>query len=182
MLESVLMNELTRRLLSEIDVHRAALHEAVQAVPEELRERKPSPDRWSVVEILEHLAITEQRITRLVVDAAANLEPGEPPATAELPVPTMARLLDRTARVEAPERVRPQGTVSAANAWQQLEESRAALRGAVESAEDRNLTAVQRPHPLLGNLDLYQWVISVGGHEARHTVQIRETAAELMAP
>ncbi|MCU1244525.1 MAG: DinB-like domain protein [Acidobacteria bacterium] len=126
------MNELTRRLLSEIDIHRAALYEAVQAVPEGLRERRPSTDRWSVAEILEHLAITEQRIARLVLDGAADLQPGEPPAVAELPALTMARLLDRTERVEAPERVRPEGTVDAATAWQQLEASRAALRGAVE--------------------------------------------------
>jgi hypothetical protein len=174
------MNELTRRLLSEIDVHRAALREAVQAVPEVLRGRRPSPDRWSVAEVLEHLAVTEAVIARLVADGAASLEPGPPPTVAELPAPTLARLLDRTGRVEAPERVRPQGTLDAATAWQRLEASRIALRGAVEGAEDRDLTAVQRPHPLLGNLDLYQWVISVGGHEVRHTVQIRETAAELM--
>jgi hypothetical protein len=30
------------------------------------------------------------------------------------------------------------------------------------------------PHPLFGTLDLYQWVLLVAGHTARHTQQIEE--------
>ncbi|MEA2712972.1 MAG: hypothetical protein QOK27_933, partial [Gemmatimonadales bacterium] len=29
-------------------------------------------------------------------------------------------------------------------------------------------------HPLLGSLDLYQWILFVGQHEARHAAQIAE--------
>jgi len=178
-LQSALVNELTRQLLSEIDAYRAALHEAVQAVPEALRERRPAPDRWSVAEVLEHLAIIERRVTQLVVDAAATLESGGAPGAYVRPTQAIERLLDRSERVDAPDRVRPKGELDAAAAWQQLQASREELRRAVEAVEDRNLAAVQRPHPVLGNLDLYQWIITVGGHEARHTLQIREAAADL---
>ena len=47
------------------------------------------------------------------------------------------------------------------------------------AADGRDFTAVSREHPTLGTLDGYQWVASIGGHEARHTAQIREAAAEL---
>jgi hypothetical protein len=35
------------------------------------------------------------------------------------------------------------------------------------------------PHPVLGPLNLYQWVLFVGGHESRHAIQIREIAQAL---
>jgi hypothetical protein len=38
-----------------------------------------------------------------------------------------------------------------------------------------------RKHPVLGPIDLYQWILFVAVHEARHTAQIREIAAALAA-
>ena len=36
---------------------------------------------------------------------------------------------------------------------------------------------MKQPHPVLGPINIYQWALFVGSHEARHALQIREIAA-----
>jgi hypothetical protein len=47
------------------------------------------------------------------------------------------------------------------------------------SGDGLALAEVVHVHPRLGSLNLYQWGVWVGGHEARHTEQIREIAVTL---
>jgi hypothetical protein len=44
-------------------------------------------------------------------------------------------------------------------------------------ADGYDLGTVTIPHPLLGPLTLYQWLVMVVHHEARHTEQVAEVAA-----
>ena len=41
------------------------------------------------------------------------------------------------------------------------------------------LSTASHPHPLLGMLDMYEWVWANGAHELRHAAQIREVAEQL---
>jgi len=43
------------------------------------------------------------------------------------------------------------------------------------------LGEVIQPHLVLGPINIYQWLLFVGSHEARHTAQVREIAAQLNA-
>ena len=56
-----------------------------------------------------------------------------------------------------------------------LESSREALRGAVVSASGLPLGEIKHTHVILGELDLYQWLIFLGQHEGRHKKQIERT-------
>jgi hypothetical protein len=38
------------------------------------------------------------------------------------------------------------------------------------------------PHPILGNLDCYQWVLLIGGHGERHRAQAEEVMADANFP
>jgi hypothetical protein len=158
---------------------RANLRAAVERVPAAARGRRPAPDRWSVAEVIEHLAIVEER----TVGALAPLVATAPP----LGTPRLATHLDRTAlrdrtlRVVAPELIQPSGTVDADTAWAALDRSRAALLAVLDTAEGRDLTTIGRTHPRLGQLDGYQWIASIGGHEERHAAQILEIADALAA-
>ncbi len=68
----------------------------------------------------------------------------------------------------------PRGNVTMAAAWEELEAATDALRKAVGAADGLALGEVHAPHPALGSLNLYQWLIFIGAHEARHADQIRE--------
>lgn len=67
-------------------------------------------------------------------------------------------------------------------AWPLLEAARADLRAAVASADGLALEAVRAPHPVFGDLNLYQWIVFVAAHEERHAGQIREMAGAGFAP
>jgi hypothetical protein len=91
----------------------------------------------------------------------------------------MERMLDRSRRITGPEIVQPREGLSWDAAWQRLEKARAGTRAVLESADRIDLSSVVRPHPVLGDLDLNQWIAFLGAHETRHTLQIREVGEML---
>jgi hypothetical protein len=52
---------------------------------------------------------------------------------------------------------------------------------AVVSASGLSLGEIKHTHPILGELDLYQWLIFVGQHEGRHKKQIERTLKSIPA-
>ena len=60
-------------------------------------------------------------------------------------------------------------------AFEALRRTREDLRAAIRAANGLALSEIRYRHPLLGDLDVYQWILSVGQHEARHVVQIDRT-------
>jgi hypothetical protein len=168
-------------VLDHLDHCRAELESAVAAVPIELRERRPAPDRWSVAEVLEHLALVEGRITHLLatkLDAARVAGLG-PDAETSPVVPTvdLGRIADRERPVTAGDAVQPRAGLDAGEALESLTRQRDALRQVVLAHDGLALTEVIAPNPVLGPLNAYQWVVFTGSHEARHAAQIREIAS-----
>lgn len=167
-----------------LDERRADLRAAVDEVPAALRDRRPAPDRWSTAEVLEHLAVLEQAVSRKLAPA---FEEARAAGTQESDVSSVrprldtARMRDRRRVIEAPEGVRPGGALGADAAWAALERARAVLLDTLAVGDGLALGAITRPHPVLGPLDLYQWTLAVGGHETRHADQIREIAAAFRA-
>ena len=159
---------------------RVHLEDAVRVVPEAARDARRSPDRWSVAEVLEHLATANASIAGLITKrVAAGRETGlghDPETTSILWTLDVARLLDRRERMDAPERIVPTGTLTAAAAWQALERADAAVQEAVVAADGLALGTITYPHRFLGPLNLYQWVAFAAAHEFRHAAQIREMA------
>lgn len=158
----------------------------VARVPEPLREARPSEEAWSVAEILEHLMIIEKGVTKLVSIKASELRanaaaPREAPEMVGVDVSRFELLSDRNQVIPAPERVVPRGELSAAAVLTTMEETRAALLAQLEQADGLALSGVQHPHPVLGMLDLYEWIYATAGHELRHAAQIREVSDQLAA-
>lgn len=176
------MNPRTAKLFEHLDHHRANLRTAVSGIPPELRSQRPAPERWSVIELLEHLNLVERRLTFLfnqwVAEARAQGLPPEDEADFEL-TESLEVILNRGYQVTASEAVRPRGEIDEAAAWAALEEARENLKATVLGFEGLPLGGVVRPHPALGPLNFYQWVEFVGWHEARHTAQICENGVLL---
>ena len=173
------MHPRTREILDHLDMRRAALEQAVQEVPAPLREVRPAEDRWSVAEILEHLGLVEGRIAKVLEENLAKaraLGPDEE-TTPVTPMLDLRLVLDRSRPLVAAPSLEPRAGLSAAEGWTILTERRRALREAVMEADGFALGAVAAEHALFGDLNLYQWLLFLGGHESRHTAQVRETAA-----
>jgi uncharacterized damage-inducible protein DinB len=179
------MHPRLEEVLGYLDSERADLRDAVELVPAELRDQQPGPDRWSVAQVLQHLVMIEKRIamgmTKWVGDARAGGLGPEAETSSVLSSLDLGLIADRSKRHSAPEQVRPTGDLDAASAWTALEKTRSALRAAVLPGDGLALSEVIHPHPVLGPINLYQWLLFVGSHETRHTGQVREIAGELNA-
>ena len=179
------MHPRIQEVLEYLDTTRADLAKAVEAVSPAHRGQRPGPDRWSVAEVLEHLAIVESRVVqlangRIAAAKAAGLGP-ELETSPIIDSINRARITDRSQRVTAPAMIQPQSGTDAASVWSALQQARANLREAVLAGDGLALTEISHQHPALGLINLYQWLVFVGSHEARHTAQIREIASELTA-
>ncbi len=136
----------------------------------------PAPERWSVAQLVEHLSIVEGNVATLLDKLLGKAEESNADAAApdDFEPVSIEEFVERSRSVkyEAPERIRPTGTLPLADSLARLRESRAALytlRPRVERADGR---AIRFPHPAWGPLDLYQWLLFVGAHEDRHLSQI----------
>jgi uncharacterized damage-inducible protein DinB len=165
--------------LTLLDLERAALMSNVARVPEHDRSRRPAPDAWSVSEVLEHLATVERGIAKLLALRGRETPGADAPPAVPLDEARIAALRGRERRTEAPERVRPTGTVSCADALRALGETRDALRKAVVDATPAALDGCTHTHPVLGTLTLRDWVHFIAHHEARHAAQVAEIADAL---
>jgi uncharacterized damage-inducible protein DinB len=170
-------------LLDYAQVQRVTLFEAVSLIPESLRDRRVDVETWSVAEVLEHLHRVESGIARLLTRTLERAGPAglalESDMSSVLGSLDALRLTDRSRRISAPEPVMPRGELTAAQAMAALTESRLALVSALREADGLALGQVIRAHPILGPLNLYQWVLFVGQHEARHAGQLQDIARQL---
>jgi uncharacterized damage-inducible protein DinB len=179
------MHPRIKELFDYLDVRREELRAAVESVPEDKRELQPSPDRWSVAGVIEHLALLETRLTglfrkRIAEGRAAGV--GFDTETSPVIAPAdITLLLDRTRRLIAPETIQPKRETDAVSAWRALEQAREGFRAMILDADGLALNEIVHPHLVFGPMDLYQWIAFVGGHEARHAAQIREIAGQLEA-
>ena len=138
---------------------------------------RPGPDRWSIAEIAEHIAISETTILQLVTEKMlkAPAIPRQPNTVSDETL--LAWLLDRTSKFQAPEMLRP------TNRWA----TRDALMKDFLAAREKTMTYVGAtpddlhghggPHPVFKMLDGYQWLLLLSGHSARHIAQIEEVQA-----
>lgn len=172
------MHPRIQELVNHLAAHRNDVHEAVATVPPEMRERRPAADRWSVAEVLEHLSLIEHRVAGLLtkyVDAGRARGLGaETDTSSVVKTFNVAGVIDRSSPVSAPEGVIPRQSLDIPAATAALETSRAALLQALQNADGLAIGELSHPHPVLGTLNLYHWIVALGAHDSRHAAQIRE--------
>jgi len=165
--------------MSYVEEKRRQLLQSFEGVPGDRLCRRAAPDAWSVAEILDHLRIVESGIARLItkrVGQAREAGLGEEKST-ESVMHTFDRhsAVLESAAIKSPPTVQPRANIDISEALDGLESSREALRAAAIVASGLSIGDIKHTHPILGELDLYQWLIFVGQHEGRHKKQIERT-------
>jgi uncharacterized damage-inducible protein DinB len=148
----------------------------VAGLTEEQAKLRPGPERWSVLDCVEHVTTVEERFLGWL-QASQKLD--EPRVDKEKEATLTARLPDRSTRVKAPEAVLPSGRFTTLE--QALEQFNAGRNRSVQFAEDRcdDLYCLAGEHPRFGPLNGVEFMIIIAGHSLRHGEQIRETRAAL---
>ena len=137
---------------------------------------KPAPDRWSIAQVVEHIAVTEEGIQGIVAQI-----PRAPAPAADFNAPAvdamiLSKMPDRSTKAQAPPQLQPTGRWTPAAALEHFTAASDAL-----SADLRDTAELRRhviAHPAFGPLDGYEWVLAFAGHTARHTQQILEVKAD----
>jgi hypothetical protein len=139
---------------------------------------KPAPDRWSVAQVMEHIAAAEDFIrVNLVRDKVMTLPAGEQgrdvkkiDAAVEEMVP------DRSHKAQAPDPLVPNNRFgSPEGSLKHFLESRAATEQFLRS------TAGLRDHVMdgpVGKMDGYEFILFIAAHSERHVKQINEVKAD----
>jgi uncharacterized damage-inducible protein DinB len=179
------MHSRLAELRAFVDAQRSALLSAASAVPPDRWTERPAPESWSLTELFEHLYRVENGSARLVekraLEARAAGHPAETDTSSVLGALDGTGLTDRSRKLAAPERVVPAGGWTREQALESLARSRATLHDGFRAAEGLALSTVKAPHPRLGEIDLYQWILFIGQHEQRHVAQAAEIAERLGA-
>jgi len=165
------MQSRTEELLASLDSAHETLLSAIACVPAALREQRPAENRWSAAEVVEHLAIVEDRIVELLTQQLAN--PTDTPAQS-IPTLTVEALTDRSLKRVASEASQPSGSLVMEEALDALNGVRVGTGEMIRTARDYPVDRVALPHPALGTLDFRTWIVFIAGHQTRHAAQIRE--------
>ncbi|HWP44827.1 MAG TPA: DinB family protein [Blastocatellia bacterium] len=153
--------------------------ESIQNLTEAQWRYKPSPFRWSVGEVAEHIMRTEKALFAVVERALTqNPNPDWERQTAGKAQFIERVMPSRTGRAQAPVEVRPTGKLSRDEVIKQYNEIRARVLEFAEKT-DKPLKAhtIDHPFPVFGTLNAYDWLIYIPLHNARHNKQIAEVKA-----
>ena len=153
---------------------------AIAGVSEEQWRWKAAPERWSIAETAEHIALAEQTVWGLVSEKIMK-SPAAPEKRAEVKGKDemiLKMIPDRSTKVQAPERLQPTGKWATRAALVKDFEATRAQEIAYLTETKADLRNHFEEHPFLKTLDAYQWLILNGAHAKRHTAQILEVKAD----
>lgn len=164
--------------LAHLGKTRAGVLAAAEGLSEAQLNFKSAPERWSVAQVLEHIASAEDMLMGLVTGQAMSAPPrAEAEDVKVIDALILAAIPDRSQKRSAPEPLIPTNRYgSSAEALKHFGESRAKTIAFMQE------TAGLRDHasdsPLGKKLDPFQWLLFISAHSERHTKQMLEVKAD----
>ena len=163
--------------LNSLQATHDAFLKSISGLSEKQWRFKPAPDRWSVAEVSEHIAVSESTIFGLVQKQImmGSANPDKRPEVAGKDELILTKVPDRSHKVQAPEFLKP------TNRWatrdelvKAFEDSRRATMDYVRTTND-DLRDHFGPHPVLGTLDAYLWILhDLGALRAAHLHRLKK--------
>lgn len=170
------------KAITELDGSRQMFLDAIKGLSPAQWNFKAGPDRWSIAQCADHIALSEDLIFGVVMNQVMKTTPD--PAKHELVKgkdDVLVKMLqDRTHKATAPEPLDPTKHMMAPeDATKQFLASRARTIDFVKTTQDDLRDHFfDHPVPAIGTLDAYQWILLISGHTRRHTLQILEVKAD----
>ena len=172
-----------RLLIDNLKDSKAYLQKSIKGLSEVQLNFKAAPDKWSIKECVQHIALAENNLWNMAETALK--QPATPEKKAEIKLTdaqVLAMVTDRTNKVKTTETFEPVKArwTTTDEAFNAFKDKRATLiKYAKTSTDDMRSHMVQMP---FGYLDTYQLMLMIGEHTARHTMQIEEVKANQAFP
>ncbi len=175
------MHPVLAEVLAATDAARADLLAVLDALAPGDWERRAPSGGWTIGEIVGHLALVEDSSVRALFRAFRTARDQglaeEGPAESRLRSLDDKRIEEADRPLPAPAMVTATDGADLATRREKLAYSRSGLHKFAAEADGWAISQVRFPHPALGSIDLYQWVLFIGLHERRHIAQIRRILA-----
>lgn len=166
------------RALQNLESTKANIIEATKGLSEAQWNFKPAPDRWSIAQVMEHIAASEDFIRDGLLKEKVMVSPqGQPDRDAKkIDEAVVTMIPDRSHKAQAPNPLRPR------NRFGSPEESLKHFLESRETTEQCLKTAAGlRDHVMdgpVGKMDGYEFILFIAAHSERHTKQIDEVKAD----
>jgi DinB superfamily len=168
------------RALAYLESTKKGVVDATKGLSDAQWNFKSAPDRWSIAEVMEHLAAAEDMIRGMDQEQVMKT-PAIPPRDAvelqKIDAGVVAQVPDRSHKIQAPEPLKPTNRFgSPADAEKHFVESRAVTEEYLKTTPDLRAHATDSPMGV--KLDGYEWVLLIAAHSERHTKQMLEVKAD----
>jgi hypothetical protein len=166
------------RAIQYLESTKASLLEATKGFSDAQWNFKPAPDRWSVAQVMEHIAVSEDFIRDNLVKEKVMVSPqGQLDRDVKkIDEAVVTMIPDRTHKVQAQDPVLPR------NRFGSPEESLKHFLASRATTEQYLKTTVGlRDHVMdgpVGKMDGYEFILFIAAHCERHTKQIEEVKAD----
>ena len=155
---------------------RSELKKTIAGLTHEQASILPKGENWTIANILEHISIVGDGMGRICNKLLRKAEASGMRSKGS--VTLSDGYLQRgaelaSAKVEAPEMVRPTGDVSITAAMAKLDDNHSRLDELRPLFESVDSETYKFPHPFLGEMSAAEWLTMIGEHEARHLEQIK---------
>lgn len=165
-----------QKVLDYLERTETKLSETVRGLSPAQWNYKSAPNRWSILECVEHLGVTEETIMKGMRKALGDAAPEK--LSRDKDQLLLRAMPDRSRKATAPEEVAPQGRFTdPGQAVAYFSIMRAMTTNFVRESKD-DLRGHGFKHFAFGDLDVYQWALLVAAHSERHTKQIEEVKAD----
>jgi hypothetical protein len=166
-----------KELLDYLNSTRKNLENSVKGLSEAQLRFKPAPDKWSVAEVSEHIALSEGVLGGMITDKVMT-SPAAEKKLAGKEEQIVSRITDRSQKAQAPDMLKPTGKwpteAETLKAFNEMRDKNAAFVSKT-SMEDLRSHIMAGPG---GEMDAFQWMLFTAAHSARHTKQIEEVKAD----
>src|SRR5258708_22334271 len=166
------------KALQYLETTKKNVLEATKGLSEAQWNFKPAPDRWSVAQVMEHIAAAEDFVRDgLIKEKVMVSPPGEPGRDVmKIDAAVEAMIPDRTHKAQAPEPLVPNNRFgSPEGSLKHFLESRETTEQFLRS------TAGLRDHVMdgpVGKMDGFEFILFIAAHIERHVKQINEVTAD----
>jgi hypothetical protein len=151
---------------------------SVKGLSEAQLKFKPAPEKWSVLEVSEHIALAEDMLggmtMKMMTEPAAEKKAEMYGKEDKL----VAGVTDRSKKFQAPDPLKPTGKwATEAEILKAFNASRDKNIDFVKQTSEAEMRARMAKSPA-GELDAHEFMLFMAGHSARHTKQIEEVKAD----
>lgn len=152
---------------------------ALEGLSDEQLKFKAAPDKWSVLEVAEHIMMAEGLLFSAMEQALAAKPNPEWEAKTKGKTEFLENVMvGRKGKAQAPETIVPSGKLSAKDVIAKLKDARAkTIKFTEETQLPLKAHTYDHPFPVFNTLNAYQWLVYIPLHNFRHNKQIEEVKA-----